>query len=215
MKGSTHLAIGCAIGAAAAGYHSFELTDSVFYITSAAVSSLVPDLDGPSMLSSRISKVSKALYRSMITLAVLLSLLVAFLYLKYHLVRVELFVAALFSLFPALIVKEGFIRNALVSLIGIGLSCAGFTWGMLWVSGFGLFIAIAPWLKHRGLTHTVWALWIWYLLSRGMEMQLGVEGLALTAGAGYASHLLADTLTASGVKWLYPLTKFTFKLPFR
>ncbi|ANS75403.1 metal-dependent hydrolase [Paenibacillus yonginensis] len=215
MKGSTHLAIGCAIGAAAAGYHAFRLPDSVFYLAAAAISSLTPDLDGPSMLSSRIGKASKALYRAMITLAVLLCLLVVFLYARYQIFHIELTVAALCALFPALIVKEGFLRNTMVSLIGLALVFAGLSWGMLWTSGFGLFILIAPWLKHRGLTHTIWALGIWYMLSRAMEQQLNIPGLAIAAGAGYASHLIADTLTASGVKWLYPLTRFTFKLPFR
>jgi inner membrane protein len=215
MKGSTHLAIGCAIGAASAGYHSFGLTPSILYIAVASVSSLIPDLDGPSMLSSKIGKASKAVYRAMMTLAAVLTLLVGYMYFTNHALHFELVCAALCTLLPALIVKEGFIRNAMVSLVGAAIAAGGFVWGMLWLSGFGLFIVIAPWLKHRGLTHTVWALWIWYLLSLGMEQQLGIEGLALTAGIGYASHLLADTLTVSGVKWLYPLTKFTFKLPFR
>lgn len=215
MKGSTHLAIGCAIGAAAAGYHSFNVTDSALYIAAAAISSLSPDLDGPSMLSSRIGKASKAFYRSLVTLAVLLSLLVAYQFLRYAAFEPGLAAAAGCAVLPAMIVKEGAIRNTLVSLIGAALGLAGLSQGMYWLAGFGLYVLIAPWLKHRGFTHTVWALGIWYLLSLGLEHQLGVQDLALTAGAGYASHLAADTLTASGVKWLYPLSKFTFKIPFR
>ncbi|MBW7461523.1 metal-dependent hydrolase, partial [Paenibacillus sepulcri] len=35
----------------------------------------------------------------------------------------------------------------------------------------------------------------------------------MVATAGYLSHLLADTLTPSGVKWFYPLYKKSVKLP--
>lgn len=215
MKGTTHLAIGCAIGAAAAGYHSFDFPASAWYIAAAAVSALAPDLDGPSMLSSRIGKASRAFYRSLVSLAVILTLLVVFLFLKYAIFQPGLAAAAGAAVLPAMIVKEGAIRNVFVSLIGAAAGLAGFSLGWLWLSGFGLYVLIAPWLKHRGLTHTVWALGLWYLLSLGLENRLGIKDLALTAGAGYASHLAADTLTASGVKWLYPLSKFTFKIPFR
>lgn len=215
MKGSTHLAIGCAIGAAAAGYHSFNLTDSIWYIGAAALSSLCPDLDGPSMLSSRIGKASKAFYRAMVSLAVILALLVVFMYLRYAVFQPGLAAAAGIAIAPTLIVKEGGIRNFFVSLIGAAIMLAGLSQDWLWLAGFGLYVLIAPWLKHRGLTHTVWALGLWYFMSEGLEQQMNVPDLAITAAAGYASHLVADTLTASGVKWLYPLTKFTFKLPFR
>ncbi|WP_223068554.1 metal-dependent hydrolase [Paenibacillus caui] len=215
MKGSTHLAIGCAVGAAAVGYHSFNVSNSLVYIAAAAISSLCPDLDGPSMLSSRISKASRTLYRSLITLAVLMTLLLIYLYAQYRIFHPELTAATLCAILPSLILKEGVIRNTLVSLVGAAVAGAGLLPGMTWLSGFGIFVMIAPWLKHRGMTHTIWALLIWYLLSQGMERQLGIDGIALTAAAGYASHLVADTLTSSGVKWLYPLSRITFKLPFR
>jgi inner membrane protein len=83
---------------------------------------------------------------------------------------------------------------------------------MNWLIGFGLFVAWAPWLKHRGMTHTIWAVPIWGIIAWGLEKQLQVEGLAITAMLGYLSHLIADTLTPSGVKWLYPLVKKSFKI---
>jgi inner membrane protein len=42
---------------------------------------------------------------------------------------------------------------------------------------------------------------------------LGWQGISLYAGAGYASHLLADTLTKAGVRWFMPAWNFSFKLP--
>lgn len=62
------------------------------------------------------------------------------------------------------------------------------------------------------MTHTIWALIGWGAIGWGLESQSGVEGVTAVAIAGYASHLLTDTMTPSGVKWLYPLYKKPIKL---
>jgi inner membrane protein len=112
-----------------------------------------------------------------------------------------------------LVAKEGIIRNILVSLIGCGLLYAGWASKQNWLMGFGVFVIWAPWLKHRGMTHTVWALILWGAMGWGLEKQLQIEGIMTVAILGYASHLFADTLTPNGVKWLYPLYKKSIKLP--
>ncbi|MNI97947.1 inner membrane protein [compost metagenome] len=76
----------------------------------------------------------------------------------------------------------------------------------------GAFVVIAPWLKHRGMTHTLWALAAWTALGYQLELEWGYPGLMLASGAGYFSHLAADTLTPSGVKWFSPLLRKSFKL---
>ena len=111
-----------------------------------------------------------------------------------------------------LVAKRGVIRNAIVSLTGGGLLVFGWLHGYDWLVGLGGFVVWAPWLKHRGMTHTLWALIGWGAIGWGLERQSGVVGVAAVAVAGYASHLLADTMTPSGVKWLYPLYKKPFKL---
>jgi inner membrane protein len=83
---------------------------------------------------------------------------------------------------------------------------------MNWLMGLGLYVAWVPWLNHRGLSHTVWALIIWGAIGWGLEKQLQIQGIAAVAAFGYLSHLVADTLTPSGVKWLYPLFDRTIKL---
>lgn len=54
-------------------------------------------------------------------------------------------------------------------------------------------------LKHRGITHSVWALvLVWALCGRF------VPHLTPYLFGGYASHILADMLTVSGVPVFYP-----------
>ncbi|RUS48725.1 metal-dependent hydrolase [Cohnella sp. AR92] len=213
MKGSTHLAIGTAIGAVASVYYPFELQDAVCYVAVAAISALSADLDGTSMLSSKLGKLSHWIRESALWTGVLSAIILASFYFTEHTFYPKYAILTGSLVLLGLVMKEGALRNALVSLCGIGLLYAGWTNGWNWLMGFGVFVAVAPWLPHRGLTHTVWAVAAWWLIARGLENQLEVEGIATVATAGYLSHLAADTLTPSGVKWLYPLVRKSFRMP--
>lgn len=213
MKGSTHLAIGVAIGAAAAAYYPFTLQNAALYVAISALSALSPDLDGPSMLSSRIGQFSKWLREMLYWSGLLLIVILAWLFFAQGYFSAEYSLAALSLFLLGLIIKDGLIRNILVSCIGGLLLYIGLSQQMSWLMGFGAFVAVAPWLKHRGLTHTVWALVLWAAIGSGLEQQLQVEGIMTVATAGYLSHLIADSLTPSGVKWLSPIFNKAFKFP--
>lgn len=64
------------------------------------------------------------------------------------------------------------------------------------------------WFGHRGFTHTLVALAI---VSAACGLWLP-GALALAIGAGYASHLLLDALTRSGIPLLWPVTSRAVKL---
>ncbi len=212
MKGTTHLAIGCAIGAVACAYYSFSPSKAAVYFSVAALSALSADLDGPSLLSRSITKLSIWLRNAMLGAG--LALMSGLVYLLVVPGRFDpAYAACAISAFLlGLVAKRGVIRNAIVSLIGGALLAYGWQRGYGWLIGLGVFVAWAPWLKHRGMTHTLWALIGWGAIGWGFERHSGVDGVAAVAVAGYASHLLADTMTPSGVKWLYPLYKKAIKL---
>ncbi len=212
MKGSTHLAIGTVIGAAAAVYYPFTLTNAALYISLSAFSALSADLDGPSLLSSRVGKLSRILHDVCHWAGFALLAGVLFLYITRQQVYPILTTVAVLAFIIGFVAKVGTLRNVLVSAIGIGNIAAGYMLQMYWLIGFGLFVAIAPWLRHRGMTHTIWAVLFWAAIGWGLENQLHIEGIMKVAAAGYFSHLLADTLTPSGVKWFYPFYKHSIKL---
>ncbi|CAH1197575.1 hypothetical protein PAECIP111893_00827 [Paenibacillus plantiphilus] len=213
MKGTTHLAIGAAIGVAASIYYPFTVNNAALYLTVASFSALSADLDGTSLLSSKLGKLSKLLRELFLWGGMLLLAAVAYFYYIGEPLSREyaLISGAIFLL--GMITKQGVIRNALVSAIGCALMIVGLSYAMNWLIGLGLFIAWAPWLSHRGMTHTVWAVLIWGAIGWGLEQQLHVAGITAVSVAGYLSHLLADTLTPSGVRWLYPLYKKSIKMP--
>lgn len=214
MKGSTHLAIGAAIGVAASLLHPFDPERSAYYVAASAFSALSADLDGTSMLSSKLGKLSHWLREGAIVLGLLTLGGSACLYAAQHLLYPAAAAAGLGLVLLGLIMREGFLRNALVSLCGLGLIYAGWRTGFAGLMGLGVFVAWAPWLNHRGLTHTIWAVFAWAAISAAFERELRIDGLAAVATAGYLSHLIADSLTPSGVKWLYPLLKKSIKFTF-
>jgi inner membrane protein len=214
MKGSTHLAIGGAIGVAAILYYPVHWDNDAYYLSVAAFSALSADLDGTSLLISKLSKLSRWLRELTLWIGVLLIVGVCYLYFVQDRFYPAYAMVAVTLLLIGFVSKTGAIRNAMVSLVGCGLLYAGCTSAQTWLIGLGVVIAVAPWLKHRGMTHTVWALGIWGAIGWGLENQLRINGIMAVSIAGYASHLIADTLTPSGVKWLFPLYKKSIKLPF-
>jgi inner membrane protein len=212
MKGSTHFAIGAAIGTSAAFYFPFQLNHAAIYLSVSTFSALVADLDGTSLLSGKLSKLSRWIRDLGLWAGLLLVIGNAYLYFAGDRFYPTFAAIAVTILLLGFVTSQGTIRNALISLIGMGLVYAGGQSNQKWLLELGVFVTWVPWLKHRGMTHTVWALILWGEIGWGLEKQMKMEGIMATSVAGYLSHLLADTLTPQGVKWLFPLYKKSIKI---
>ena len=70
---------------------------------------------------------------------------------------------------------------------------------------------------HRGPTHTIWATLLSFPFALILFRWLGIGGFVLAGifTLGYLSHLLADSLTVSGVAWFSPFDKYKIKGPVR
>lgn len=215
MKGSTHLSVGAVIGGAAALYDGTDFQTGSMLTAIAALSALAADLDGRSMLSSKLDKTSRIVRNGIIGLGLFLLAYSAYIYVFQSILLYEIGAAAVAVVLLGLLLREGWIRNFLLSLIGTAMLLWGWKLQLWWLLGLGLFVGWAPWLKHRGFTHTVWALALWWWIGSGLETGLGVNGITWAATAGYASHLVLDTLTPQGIRWFYPVYKKTYKLPLR
>ncbi|MBB3114786.1 inner membrane protein [Paenibacillus phyllosphaerae] len=215
MKGRTHAIIGLTIGAAASVYYPMSVQSTALYLIVGGFSALSADLDGTNMLSSKLDKLTKAIRASVLWAGILGTIISAVLFWMRPEPQLVLWAASGAAVLLGLITRHGTLRNLLVCLIGVGLFYAGVVNDhMLWLIGLGVYIAIVPWLAHRGLSHSIWAVLYWCWLGRELQNDLNYEGVALVAAAGYLSHLVADTLTPSGVKWLFPLWKKSIKLRF-
>jgi len=67
-------------------------------------------------------------------------------------------------------------------------------------------------LRHRGLLHTIWPVLIFLILG-GLLSKLQI--LFLPLAIGYLGHLMADSLTPSGVAFFYPISSRKISGPIR
>ena len=213
MKGSAHLAIGTAIGIASAAYLPIPFKDSLILIAVAAFSSLSADLDGTSILTARLSQFTKRIRNIGLWAGIGMLLGLVYLYLSSRSFYPEYTLVCFMLLLLSFLTRNGRMRNLSVSAVGAAVLIAGWQSEMYSFVLLGSFIIIAPWLKHRGMTHTFWAVLFWGIMSSQLQQDLQIEGLMAVSTTSYLSHLIADTLTPQGVKWLYPIFKKSIKLP--
>ena len=212
MRGSAHLAIGLITGVAVAGLVP-GVPFSLPGIALAGFSALAPDLDHPeSRLSQRLG-FAQGYVRWAFGAAALGLAAYAYFQLRPGPDQRLSYTAALAFGLLGVALQGGSARKLALLFTGLGTVLAGLYAQLLWLSLLGTFIALAPFTAHRSWTHTIWATALWTYIGYLGNRSLGWHGVAQFAGAGYVSHLLADTLTKSGVRWLLPLTDFSFKIP--
>ncbi|GAA4367369.1 hypothetical protein GCM10023185_39200 [Hymenobacter saemangeumensis] len=212
MRGSSHLAIGLITGVAIAGLVP-GIPFSPAGIALAGFSSLAPDLDHPeSRLSKRLGFTQQYVRWAFVAGALAIA---AYTYLQLAPGREQrLFytVALAFGLIGVGL-QGGSTRKLALLFTGMATVVAGLYTEQLWLSLLGTFVALAPFTTHRSWTHTIWATALWAYIGHLANRSLGWQGIELYAGAGYASHLVADTLTKAGVRWFLPISPYSFKIP--
>ncbi|UOG74488.1 metal-dependent hydrolase [Hymenobacter tibetensis] len=212
MRGSSHLAIGLITGIAIGGLVS-GVKFSPAGIALAGFSALAPDLDHPeSRLSKRLGFAQNYVRWAFVVVAAGLGLYTHFYEAPGPDRRMGFTAALAFGLLGAAM-QGGSARKLALLFTGLCTVMAGLYTGYVWLSMLGLFVAVAPFTSHRSWTHTIWAAGLWTYIGHLANQSLGWHGVALFAGGGYVSHLLADTLTKAGVKWFMPFTDTSLKLP--
>ncbi|GAB2457485.1 membrane protein [Hymenobacter qilianensis] len=212
MRGSSHLAIGLITGVAIAGLMP-GIPFSPAGIALAGFSSLAPDLDHPeSRLSKRLGFSHNYVRWAFAAAGAGLAAYTHFL-LPLGPDRRMGFTAALAFGLLGLAMQGGSVRKLALLFTGVLTVLAGLYFEFLWVSLLGIFVAVAPFTSHRSWTHTIWATILWTYIGYLANQALGWHGVAHFAGAGYLSHLLADSLTKQGVRWFLPFSDTSLKLP--
>lgn len=120
--------------------------------------------------------------------------------------------AAVCSILPDIDEPNSMISHRTGGKIGITVIAAaaavfGFLGGYIPLGVFAILLGIAPHLRHRKFTHTVFAAAIIWLFLAWLGAKTGVGDLALFGTSAYVLHILADVITNTGVPVLYPLIK--------
>ena len=212
MRGSSHLAIGLITGFAIAGLAP-GVAFSLPGIALAGFSSLAPDLDHPdSRLSKRLGFTQNYVRWAFVAGGLALAAY-AYLQLLPGAEQRLYYTAALAFGLVGVGLQGGSARRLALLFTGLSTVVAGLFTEQLWLSLLGTFVALAPFTSHRSWTHTIWATALWTYIGYLADQHLGWQSVAIFAGAGYASHLLADTLTKAGVRWFLPVFNYSFKIP--
>lgn len=215
MTGPGHFVFGLAAGSLAYTLSSMEVTiENVgMALATASVSALAADLDEP---NSKLSKKLTLNLKPTTLKAILIGLSVLVVTISYF--AVGFMIAASIAAMLGIVgftygAGQGKIRQMMLTVIGLLIAMAGLNFGYPFMIGLGAFIAVAPWTKHRTVTHTIWALAFWGWISFDFANTVGMQGLMYVGIVSYASHLVADSLTKARVKWLWPLIKTPIGLP--
>lgn len=203
MMGKSHLVISTGITLSVLGMTNQEITLPVIGVT--ALSALLPDIDEPNSLL-----VSRALPKRLLRLFQLILIGVA--------VFVQLSGTAFAPWNSLLAVLVAFflfmptrtLRNIMMVLIGIGLIGFGHPF-VPWNSIFGSTLLICAFVRHRGLTHTLYGVIAWALILYCSTHPYG-HTLWIAGCLSYLLHLLADACTNRGIR---PLPPFHYRLSFR
>lgn len=213
MRGRTH----CTIGILASIQASliFKIPISIFSIIISAIFSLLPDLDESNSTISNIflkKNTSKRLYKILIYL---INILIFFFSIKLN---NNFYLSSIVTFVSIFIIESKLthttLRKLFLSLIFLLLGvCLYLINTKLYIVMFVVLLAIFPWLKHRGLSHSILAIIIIYILLRQIELITNIYNLSFWGTVGYASHIfLGDIFTRQGVPLFYPLVKKNFSL---
>lgn len=211
MRGITHLAIGLTTGAAVAVWvPGVPLTAGG--VLAAGVAALAPDLDHTESHISRGVSFPTHYLKGLIVLAAVALGAYSYLYTTDEKQLLLLQLAGV-GVLVGVFLRPATARRFTLLFTALMLGAGGVFLGTPWLLLLAIFVGVSPFTAHRSWTHTLWAVLFWYYLSRQAGPALQMPGLAWQVTAGYTSHLLGDTLTKNGVRWLYPLWEKPLALP--
>lgn len=215
MRGPTHLTIGILTTLEASVITQRPLNFATFAV--AVLCSLLPDMDSSnSTISNSIlnHKTSKFIYR------LFLYVINIFIFFIAMSMNKNLFFSLLTTFIAIIIVdlklKHEFLRKILLSSLCLTM---GYVFYIIklpiaFIILFA-FIAILPWLKHRGISHSIVAVIFTYIILKQIETITNINDLAFFGCIGYMSHLfLGDIFTKMGIPIFYPLSNKKISLGF-
>ncbi|MGL5694900.1 MAG: metal-dependent hydrolase [Peptostreptococcaceae bacterium] len=213
MRGRTH----CTIGVLASIQASliFKIPISIFSIIISAIFSLLPDLDEANSTISNFflnKKTSKFIYKLLIYT---LNILIFFFSLQIN----NNFIFSSIITFVSIFIIEtklshNCLRKIFLSLTFLLLGiCLCLIKAKFYIILFTLLLAILPWFKHRGASHSILAIIVLYLLLKQIELLTSIYNLSFWGTISYSSHIfLGDLFTRQGVPLFFPLSEKKFSL---
>lgn len=212
MRGVTHLALGVATTGGIIAL-SPDIKPSLDLLLIGSVSSLAPDLDEPGSKLSRKLSIDVKYWKIGFIIASL-GVIAYALYFFSGFDRVVYLSLGGFALIVGSTLKDQGFRQFSILFSGLVILALGFYYEYIWIYLLGFFISLSPFTTHRTWTHSLWALLLWFYIGFELEKSMDISGATITATGGYLSHLLADSITKTRVKWFFPISEKAYGFPF-
>jgi len=208
MKGSSHAAIGAAVGAIAGYQVQPDLYTVAISSLIGGVSALVPDLDTNGLASNRITISKKITQWLMQIVGIGILAAIAYQYFTTGFAPSIILYAGIGLVF--FIVSRFITQRRMLTLTGVMVMWLGIVLHQsIGVLLAGSYIVIASFLPHRSYTHSLLGLAFFAFILNQLQQDWAIESLFVAGIAGYASHLVADMkllpMNRRGVKWFAPL----------
>ncbi|MCJ7843602.1 metal-dependent hydrolase [Lederbergia sp. NSJ-179] len=192
MDGKTHFIGGCLTGMGIAQYTNADLITAVSFTLLGGFVGLVPDLDVKGVLTKKISINKKWLIAVLSIIGLYLILSTSLSPHTYWQKWQGLLIGSALLVLPLLIITQ----KRMLILTGALVCLLSMYYESIWLMMLGIYIAVASFLPHRSLTHSLLGLAYFSWLGYFMEKEFLVDGMMFVCMGGYASHLLLD------MKWL-------------
>ncbi|WFD08803.1 metal-dependent hydrolase [Tepidibacter hydrothermalis] len=217
MRGVSHFAIGVLTVVETSILIDKPLSPLTFMISSFC--SLLPDIDESHSTVSNLlikSSFSKAIYRYTLYLINMITFFIL-IYINKNLTFNFILSFVLIVLIENKL-KHTTLRKSLFSALSfiLCLSLYYIKAPFAFIS-LTIFIGVAPWLRHRGFTHSLIGIILFYFLLKEIETIINCPQLALYTSISYASHIfLGDIFTKMGIPIFYPISNKKISLaPFK
>lgn len=218
MNGGQHFFVGASIGFISSIYLGVDIETGYKLLIAGGLSGIIADIDTRSVINRPFHKLAAFIKSTLVGVGTLGILIQILLYFIKGLIIPTLILGSIASFIIGNILREGLVRNILLTIVGLFIGYIGFNNSFIWTSLLGLYIGITPWTSHRGITHTLWAIILWGYIGYGAESYFQIQGLFITMVFAYISHLVCDTIVVfskdrrQGIKWLYPIWNKEIKL---
>ncbi|MDF2963542.1 MAG: metal-dependent hydrolase [Paenibacillus sp.] len=206
MTGRTHLIVGTGVTLSVLSIIGQPVT--LPGVAVAAVSSLLPDIDEPNSLLMQKTMPKSVLNKIKLALVAAGLGFILYCYLQSFFVPYSYGIGGL--MIAACLIHQRLFRQLLMIITGGLMLYIGGSAGPWWAS-IGALLMVCAVLPHRGLTHSLYGIFIWggvlYFASVRLQMPLWIPGIL-----AYTLHLLCDVLTKHGIQPLPPL-KWKCRIP--
>lgn len=186
MKGSQHLAIGVTVGVGTGLLLGNDFKNVLLFGVVGAIGGLLPDIDVAGLLTNKITLSKKIIQ--------IPTLIIGFLLILYSFIEGIANIDYLQLLLGVgiIVIGRSIKQKRMLTLSGIIMGMIGVALTINWLILLSIFVVIASFSAHRGVTHSLIGVGFVSFIAFKIEQQYQISGIQLVIVVSYIMHLICD-----------------------